>query len=337
MVNLQRKVMASMTLLSAIACAQLPKNIAVIAYKPDIIGVDRLFMVALKVPAQTGTVTVSVPECVELLDRTPLPTASDMRKYYFKSTASAQQASITFAGPIQALKVVFDIWSFEQLREFRQLKNTQLPRRWPLGERLPELKNGQTVTAPVDKEQQRGRMASTRYLNMSDDDIWGLQPDSTIPRWHWTNVQAGCPVHGTEIYQGRAFYPWLNEKGRDLRSYTAGVPYVWKSMCPVGGELYPSNYLGSEDFTSGAFPDDGFGGACLHQGKRYGFIAEVSQAYCHQMLAVAPSCAQSYLATGNPQYVHKTLVALCRLAVEYAYLGTKALRIERNAKLATRN
>ena len=129
-----------------------------------------------------------------------------------------------------------------------------------------------------------------------------MQPDSTIPRWHWVNVTHGCPVHGPEIYKTRAFYPWKK---------SASLPYKWKIECPVGHELYPSNDFAAGDMTSGEFPDDGIGGACSHNGKRYGFIAEIAQAYCHEMLKVAPDCADAYIATDDvplpPQVTRRLL------------------------------
>ena len=65
-------------------------------------------------------------------------------------------------------------------------------------------------------------------LQLSDELIWSLQPDSTIPRWHWVNITGGCPVHGVEIYRETPFYPWLDEDGASLRSFDAPVPYSWK-------------------------------------------------------------------------------------------------------------
>ena len=38
-----------------------------------------------------------------------------------------------------------------------------------------------------------------------------MQPDSTLPRWHWVNLPHGCPVHGTEIYRKQAYYPWVKD------------------------------------------------------------------------------------------------------------------------------
>lgn len=83
--------------------------------------------------------------------------------------------------------------------------------------------------------------------------------------------------------------------------------------------------------TSGPFADDGIGGGCLHDGEHYGFIAELCQFYCGQMLGVAPDCARAYASTGDARYAHKALVAFCRLAEEYAYLATMTQHRHRNA------
>ncbi len=100
-----------------------------VVYKPDVLGVERLFMVALQVPRQTPEIEVTVPPCVVLLDRTRLPAQSELRRFYFRTTAPALQAELRFAGPIEPQTVVIDIWSFEQLREPRTLKGVILPRR----------------------------------------------------------------------------------------------------------------------------------------------------------------------------------------------------------------
>ena len=293
-----------------------------IAYAPDIVGVDRIFLVALKLPAETPEVKVSVPDSVLIFDRTPLPAKAELRKYYFRSLEAAQAADIRFALPDGEIVIAVVIWSFDDLREFRTLKKTQLPRRWPLGESLPELKEKRTITTQAEIEALKGRPGGgARWLAMSDDDIWAMQPDSTIPRWHWVNIREGCPVHGREIYKGRAYYPW----GKDL-----AFPWKWKIRCPVGEEDYPSNDFANGDMTSGDFPDDSIGGGCIYKGHHYGFIAEICQAYCHQMLSVAPDCAQDYLATGDIKYLHKSLVAFCRLGVEWAYLATMTHHRHRN-------
>ena len=296
-----------------------------IVYAPDIVGVDRLCMVVLNVPQAAPEIAVTVPECLTLLDRTPLPTKADQRRYYFRAIERAEATELRFAHPGGEIVIPLTVWSFDDLRVQRELKGTQLPRRWPLGEDLPELKSSQTITTDLDRELARsgGPGRGERWAGMSDDDVWAMQPDMTIPRWHWVNVTDGCPEHGREIYNVRAYYPWIKD---------TSFPWKWKIECPIGHETYPSNDFAARDFTSGPFPDDGIGGACDYEGKKYGFIAELCQAYCHQMLQVAPDSAQAYLATDDVKYLHKALVALCRLGVEHAYLATMTQHRHRNTR-----
>jgi hypothetical protein len=291
-----------------------------VLYAPDIVGVERMFLVALRVPVEAPDVAVAVPECVTLFDRSRLPASSETRKFYFRAVKPAARAEIRFTLPAGPVVVSVTIWSWDDLRAFRQLKGVQLPRRWPLGERLPELKQKQTVPTGAEAKTPKLRDRGG-WLSHSDDDLWAMQPDMTIPRWHWTNIEHGCPVHGKEIYRDRAYYPWIMD---------GTFPWKWKIRCPVGGEEYPSNDFAHGDMTSGPFADDGIGGACLHQGRKYGFIAELCQFYCRRMMTVAPSCAQTYASTGDRRYAHKALVALCRLAVEYGYLATMTQHRHRN-------
>src|SRR5256886_4146715 len=186
--------------------------------------------------------------------------------------------------------VPLQIWSFDDLRQFRTLKEAPLPRRWPLGQPLPELKQARTVTTQAQINALKGKPGAGQvWLERSDDEIWAMQPDSTIPRWHWVNLPHGCPIHGTEIYRKQAYYPWEKD---------VSLPWKWKIRCPVGGELYPSNDFGRGDMTSGAFADDGIGGGCLHDGLHYGFIAEINQADVPPIPPAAPGGARGDLAPG---------------------------------------
>lgn len=305
-----------------------------VAYQPDIVGQGRMFLVVLNVPVNTPELSVKVPSEIEMFDRTPLPTTKTQRKYYFRALEPTEKTEIVFGHPAGPVTIPITIWSFDDLREYRELKGVQLPRRWPLHEELPELKQGQTVTTEAMKERAKGTGNSgSKWVALSDDEVWNMQPDSTIPRWHWVQIKHGCPVHGTEIYETGAYYPWLEPEGPSNRTYgSAVVPYNWKLMCPVGKEIYPSNDFANGDMTSGEFPDDGIGGGILIDGVHYGIIAERAQSYCHEMLRVAPDCAQGYLQTGDVAYLHKTLVALSRLAVEYAYLATMTQHRHRNSQ-----
>lgn len=317
-----RDVLLAMAPVLLVAAAQ-AQEAGPVVYQPDILGVQRLFLVALRVPTNAPELVVTVPDEVTLLDRTPLPTSREVRKYYFRTLQPTPKADIVFAHPDGPVTVSVEIWSFDDLRRFRELKGVQLPRRWPLGEMLPELKQSQTITS----EAYRRRMEElgppeSRWLELSDEQIWAVQPDSTIPRCHRLNLKHGCPEHGTEIYKFNAYYPWLKSAERP-----------WQVECPIGGELYPSNAFGDDDFTSGEFPDDGIGGGyTTDDGVHYCFVGELAQAQAERALGIAPACARGYLATGDLRYVYKALVALSRIAVEHAYLATMTQHRHRNTQ-----
>lgn len=303
-----------------------------IIYQPDFVGEGRIFMVALSVSAAAPDIQVNCPPAVVLLDRTKLPAKSDIRRFYFRAVKPAPAAEIVFSWPGARVPVSLGVWSFDDLRRYRTLNGTQLPRRWPLGEALPELKTGPTLSSGSRPRARYQGSAADQWVTLSDDAIWGMQPDSTIPRWHWVNLKEGCPVHGTDVYREVPYYPWLNDKGVSSRQYNATVPYVWKFICPIGRETCPTNNFAAGDFTSGQYPDDGIGGGLVIDGKHYGFIAEMAQSYSHQMLRVFPECAAAYVASGDPRYLHKALVAASRVAVEYAYLATMTQHRHRNTQ-----
>jgi hypothetical protein len=294
-----------------------------VAYAPDVVAVDRLFMVAAKTEGVCTDIRAASDDGITLIDYSRKADLNNIYRFYFRASTPSEKANITIIGCGNKLNVPISVWSFEDLRTFRTLKGIQLPRRWPLGKVLPELKRAQTVTTTAEATALKGKPGRAAvWLRRSDDDIWAMQPDSTIPRWHWVNLSNGCPIHGTEIYRSTAYYPWKVD---------LSWPWKWKIKCPIGGETYPSNDFAHGDMTSGQFPDDGIGGGCLHDGKRYYFIAQIAQAYAHEMLRVAPECAEGYLATGALRYAHKALVALCRLGVEHAYLATMTQHRHRNS------
>jgi len=114
-----------------------------VVYQPDFVGEGRLFMVALKIPTGIPDIRVKCPSEVVSLDRTRLPVQSDIRRFYFRAKKAAKKAEIIFSWPGNRVTVPIGIWSFEDLRQYRELKGTRLPRRWPLGAPLPELKTAQ--------------------------------------------------------------------------------------------------------------------------------------------------------------------------------------------------
>jgi len=156
----------------------------------------------------------------------------------------------------------------------------------------------------------QGDRTSCEALEWPDEEIWNLEPRCDIPRWHFLNLDKGCPVHGLAIYSHNAYYPWIvDERNR---------PYHVK--CPVGGEWYPTNNLAEGDHTSGAFPDDGWG---WHSpdGAVFGFTAYALLRRIRLVYGTVQSLAQHFKGTGDQKAARKIVYLLISIAREHRYLA----------------
>ncbi|NLF17902.1 MAG: hypothetical protein GX595_11690, partial [Lentisphaerae bacterium] len=153
--------------------------------------------------------------------------------------------------------------------------------------------------------------AARDYAALADDDLWLLQPDTSIPRTYDLNEnRAVCPVHGEEVRKVNVWCPWSIDP--------LGHPY--QIRCPLGGEWYPSNAYHRGDMTGGAFPDDGTG--CVYQGQRYHFLKEyAAMVYGTVVVPTLSSLSQAYLLTGDAGYAYKGALLMVRLATQYPNYG----------------
>jgi len=157
-------------------------------------------------------------------------------------------------------------------------------------------------------------------VELSDEQLWGLMPSTTIKRALDPNEVKGCPVHGQEVRRFHSYYPW--------RFDCINRPY--KVQCPVGGEWYPSNDYAAGDMTSGDYADDGSG--CRIEGDAYQFIQHY--AYGAYLTCVKPgisALAGAYAHTGEAKYAHACAVLLARVAAEYPNATDKRERCYRGA------
>ncbi|MEN6547690.1 MAG: hypothetical protein ABFE07_16780, partial [Armatimonadia bacterium] len=129
-------VLGSLLAMWSAGLAQEAKMDPRVAYAPDVVGVGRLFMIAIKAPAEAPQIKPTVPPEVQLLDQTPAGSKVDVRRYYFRSLKPGKGVTVQFDHPEGPLSVTFEVWSFEDLNAYRTLKGQQLPRRWPLGKPL---------------------------------------------------------------------------------------------------------------------------------------------------------------------------------------------------------
>ncbi len=100
-----------------------------VLYAPDVVGVDRMFMIAISAPPGAPETVVAVPDCLAMFDHPRATPGSKVRKFYFRALKPAARAEIRFATGPSPIVVPVEIWSFDDLRKFRKLKGVQLPRR----------------------------------------------------------------------------------------------------------------------------------------------------------------------------------------------------------------
>ena len=86
----------------------------------------------------------------------------------------------------------------------------------------------------------------TFFEKLSDEQVFSFLPSWNLPRQCYSTWP--CPSCGEKIYEKSAFYPW---------QHTARGTF--KATCPLCSKAFPTNDLTKDDFTSGEYPDDGWG------------------------------------------------------------------------------
>jgi len=82
-----------------------------------------------------------------------------------------------------------------------------------------------------------------RWAAVSDEELWHLPTEQSIPRGIHVNKERGCPNCLNDIDRF-GNYPWKVDVERD----------PWKIQCPGCGERYPKNDFGAY-YASGKGPD----------------------------------------------------------------------------------
>jgi hypothetical protein len=177
--------------------------------------------------------------------------------------------------------------------------------------------------------------AADPWLELSDEQLWELVPEQSLPRSAVIRTHDSCPKCGAKADR-HGPYAWKTD--------LLGKP--WKVLCPECGEDFPKNDFGAY-YLSGKGPgalwepsrsdksllvntgptgqakgerygvDDGFG-YVDENGERYGFIAY----YCHwglwrSLQSALSSLSEAYVLTGEERYAHKAAVLACRIADVY--------------------
>jgi len=291
--------------------------------KPMWIFPGQRFRIALEQPSNSADLDVDIPDSLEMFDSWR---QGGIQRFYFRSL-SVGDATLRFHGRAGRLQIPLDVIPWSSLLIPRKFNNIVLPRIWPLDDlKYNELKSTRTWHTEEELRAERSANAepderAKEWLSLNDEEIYNIVPGPEVPRTclivlggYEDAVGKGCPVCGTDIYEGRSgFYPWQFDP--------EGHP--WKVGCPSCGNWFPSNDWANGDMCSGDFPDDGFGCEPVKpvlspNGKpwRWPFIAYYHQwtAYMGKLTPGIQSCAEAFARTGDRAYAHKAAVGCFRLA-----------------------
>ena len=152
-----------------------------------------------------------------------------------------------------------------------------------------------------------------RWAQWSDEDLMALIPDGSVPRSFDLNA-GGCPVHGDTVFHVGGSYPWILDPRKQFQV-----------KCPVGHETYPTNDF--DPSVAGAplqgkpgenpYVDNGWGWTAA-DGEKYWFVAYANQWFFNTYIKNAiRNLGRAYLLTERPEFAHKALVMLHRLAEVY--------------------
>jgi hypothetical protein len=148
-----------------------------------------------------------------------------------------------------------------------------------------------------------GYIGAAKLVQQSLDDIFRMMPPITVPRQDGGASVRLCPVHGEDIRRVSGHRPW----NLDYENHP------WKVICPVGGEMYPSNDFAAGEMTGGDYPDAGDG--ILVDGKRYPVIRYYAHmAYLHRVYPAIRALAAAYILTDDARYGVRCAVLLAALA-----------------------
>jgi hypothetical protein len=307
---------------AAVVCGSVHADLEVLD-RPIWIFPGQPFRICLRQPAGSGTLSVDVPESLELFDTWD---QDAIQRFYFRATAPGSVV-IRFAGKGGTHDLELDVLPWSDVFAPRAYKKVELPRTWPLGEpEFAQLKSRRTLHSDADIEDLKNNHTpserAVRWHGMSDAAVFGIIPGPSVPRTclialgslEGGAIGKGCPVCGTDIYKGRnGFYPWVFDR----------EAHPWKVQCPSCKTLFPSNDWQNGDMHSGPFPDDGFGCEPLTPVKdangrawRWPFIAYYHQWECY-MREFTPGileCARAGVATGDDEFIHKAAIGLFRYA-----------------------
>lgn len=275
---------------------------------------EQVFWVQLKLDPATE-VRVAAPDGVRLLDRTKPGQGRRWTRFYFRAERGRPRAVIRFspgnapdiALPVRVLSYREDIENQTLALPGIDPQARKQGRSFFTAGRLAIAQENLRNWPQLRKEVE----ARNPYRSMSDEELWQVLPPWSVPRQTYGNWP--CPKCGDAVFERNAFYPWIWD-GK------------FKCRCPICKTSYPSNDYANDDFTSGEYPDDGWGWD-PGTGKREDFHGWIGYYNGHRLWHYAGHraypLALRYLLLGDKDAAHRAALLLCRVACSYPGMSMK--------------
>lgn len=273
---------------------------------------EQMFWLQVKLDPATG-MDVTAPEGVTLLDRTEPGDGNGWTRFYFRSDRGIRDAEIVLR-PVghDVIRVPLTVRTYREDIEHWigrvpgiQPDERKRGRSWYTDEMLAIARENLQAHPELAESIRRG----TRYDAMSDEEVFAALPSWSVPRQCYSNWP--CPYCGQDIFRHSGFYPWR-----------ASTATPWKLTCPDCGRRMPTNDWAGDDFTSGEYPDDGWGFP-LGDGSRGEYAGWIAYYNHHQLWQSVGGelrrLSLRHLLLGDEEAAHRAGVLLARMA--YVYPG----------------
>ncbi len=272
---------------------------------------EQMFWVQVKLDPATE-VEVAAPEGVTLLDRTRPGQGGGWSRFYFRSDRGIAGGEIVLA-PAGAAPIRVPL-TVRTYREDLEHNVAQVPgidptqrkrgRAYYTDEMIAIARENLDANPELADDINRG----TRYDSMTDEEVFGALPSWTVPRQCYSNWP--CPYCGESIFSHSGFYPWR-----------ASNNTAWRLQCPDCERWFPTNDWANDDFTSGDYPDDGWGFPLGDAREDHaGWVAYYNHHILWQYLGgELRRLSLRYLLFHDEQAAHRVGLLLARMA--YVYPG----------------
>lgn len=276
--------------------------------------VEQVFYLQVNQPPQTA-MAIDLPQGVTLLDRTR-PREGQRRTRFYLRADRPVQAAVTLRVEGEApVQVPLTVRSYREDIEHHVREVPGIDPSVRKGGRsffTDDMIAQGKINLDRFEALRANLLQPTPFDAMSDEELFASLPSWNVPRQGYSNWPCPEPTCGEKIYRHSGFYPWRVEDKA-----------AFKARCPDCRQLFPSNDWLGGDFTSGAYPDDGWGWDAHPQrserNDHAGWIAHVNAGWWREVGTYLERLAFRYLLLDDQDAAHRAGVLLARMA--YVYPG----------------